>query len=320
MPDVILIDDPTVKGIINNNLELVKEAGLEALRAHYQSLVVAPNKQYLQASSHAHTSDRLIAMPAYLLPPYDMAGLKWIGSKPENFASGLSRAHALVILNDTQTHAPAVLMDGTALSSYRTLATTLISIDHLLLQPPRNVALLGMGKLGRMHIDALIRSYPSISSIRCFSRAPFDDLQSETVLKVSSPFEAIEGADLVVAVTCANQPYIGVNQLEEEVLLINLSLMDFDTDTFAPPTQVVVDDLNQCLAAKKTFKQAIEKGVLDPASVKQLSSLVCSEQPSQLSGRVLVNPLGMAVQDLMLARAILDRIDPESCPKFRLAD
>ena len=123
-----------------------------------------------------------------------------------------------------------------------------------------------------------------------------------------------------MAVTCANRPYIGVNHLAEEILLVNLSLMDFDTDTFAPPTKVVVDDLNQCLAAKKTFKKAIEQGVLSSASVKELSSLVCDQQPPRLSGRVMVNPLGMAVQDLMLARTILDRVDLDVCPKFRLAD
>ncbi len=57
---------------------------------------------------------RIMAMPAYIGGEFDVAGLKWIPSVPDNPArNGLPRANALVLLTDPATGLPLAVMDGT---------------------------------------------------------------------------------------------------------------------------------------------------------------------------------------------------------------
>lgn len=318
MADVKLIDYQRVQQVLEGNFDLIVDAGLEALTIHRERTIVAPRKVYLQESEHAHTADRIIALPAYITAPERMPGLKWIGSKPTNYQRGMPRAHALMILNDPETHAPVAIMDGTALSAYRTLAISLISMQRLASRPPKTVGILGMGNLGRMHASALPQIFSSIEAIRCHSRAPFDAGLSPLAYAVDSPEEAVEGADVVITVTAANDPYLRPEHFEPDVLIVNLSLMDLDKSMFAPPTMVIVDDLEQCLSAKKVFKTAVEEGVVSTDSVRELSAVIGESDGVRPRGRVLVNPVGMSVQDLVLAQRIIRQTDLESCPDFQV--
>ena len=318
LANVKLIDHDRVRSVLEGDFELIVEAGLEALEIHRLRAIVAPRKVYLQEHENAHTADRIIALPAYITHGEPLPGLKWIGSKPTNHQRGLPRAHAVVVLNDHETHAPFAILDGTMLSAYRTLAITLISLRRLSANPPRDIAILGMGQLGRLHTYALPRTFPSIESIRCYSRAPFDPTLSEKAYAVESPADAVKGADVVITVTAANDPYLYPEHFEPDVLIVNLSLMDLDMSVFAPPTTVIVDDLEQCLAAKKVFKTAVEQRVVSPDGVRELSTVIEEPGANALSGRVLVNPLGMSVQDLVLARKVIAEIDLDACPDFQV--
>lgn len=318
MADVKLVDHDRVKAVLEGNFDLIVEAGLESLAIHRERAIVLPKKVYLQEREDSHTADRIIALPAYITKGERLPGLKWIGSKPTNHQRGLPRAHAVMILNDPDTHAPFAIMDGTMLSAYRTLAISLISMQQLASRPPQTVAILGMGNLGRLHTAALPQLFPSIESIRCYSRAPFDQSLSSKAHAVGSAADAVEGADVVITVTAAAEPYLRPEHFETDVLIVNLSLMDVDVSVFAPPTTVIVDDLEQCLSAKKVFKTAVEQGVLAPDSVRELSAVVGEQGVEPLRGRVLVNPVGMSVQDLVLARKVLAKMDLEDCPDFQV--
>ena len=68
---------------------------------------------------------RINALPGFLGGDINMAGIKWIGSNPENpHKYGLPRASALIILNDPVTKIPIAVMDGTVISAVRTGAVT----------------------------------------------------------------------------------------------------------------------------------------------------------------------------------------------------
>ena len=71
-------------------------------------------------------------MPAYVGGEFDVAGLKWIPSVPDNPARrGLPRANALVLLSDRETGLPLAVMDGTVVSAMRTGAVTGVAVRHL---------------------------------------------------------------------------------------------------------------------------------------------------------------------------------------------
>lgn len=320
MSSVALIDAPRVERLIGDDPLLVKEIVRESLRVHHQRSLVLPIKQYLQRSPDAHTADRIIAMPVYLPEPHAIAGVKWIGSHPHNHARGLERANAMILLNDTGTNAPVAVVAGSLISAMRTFAMTLVCLDRFLPQP-RRLALLGMGRLGRLHARLLPRLYPSIEQIRCYSRAEYRDLlEASPLVACATPEEALQSADVLVTVTAADRPYVRASQVGDVRLIVNLSLMDCQVDVYQAAAAIVVDDLEQCRRARKVFRQAIESGAVDPAGVHELSSLLFgAERERRFSGCTLVNPIGMAVEDILVAQAIYEQLRArEELPMFAM--
>jgi Ornithine cyclodeaminase/mu-crystallin family len=87
-----------------------------------------PHKAMITWADEPGTEERhgrIMAMPAYVGSEFDIAGLKWIPSVPENPARhGLPRANALVVLTSRETGLPLAVMDGTVVSAMRTGAVT----------------------------------------------------------------------------------------------------------------------------------------------------------------------------------------------------
>lgn len=248
-------------------------------------------------------------MPVYLNGEKPMAGIKWIGSHPDNHLLGISRANALIILNDTKTNAPIAILDGSLISSMRTFAMSAIGIDRLC-PHPKNIACIGMGKLGRMHAEMLPKLYPSIEKVFCFSKRHNykDDLSNAMVYCCSSYQEAIRNADVVITTTAVSEPYIGSECIIGNKLLINLSLMDFKLEVYLNADSIIVDDWLQCTQAKKIFKEGVDKGVITRDKVFEISELIFSDKKNKiLDGIIMFNPLGMAIEDIFVASAIYEK-------------
>lgn len=321
MSSIVLMNKDLVRAAVGADILSVKQVVQRALRVHHEQNFVQPTKVYLQESDHEHTADRIIAMPAHIKGHIPISGLKWIGSKHTNPLQGLNRATALIVLNDPYTNAPIAIMDGTLISALRTVAISLIAIDRL--RPNfRTMAILGMGRLGRMHAEFIAQHYPSVTDIKCFSQhAPFDDLVRDinVVRKVSTFEEALSGTDVVVTTTTVAQPYIEPRHVTNNQLLINLSLMDFGVQVFVE-SDVVVDDWSACRHANKVLKTAIDQGLVLQADVHTLSEILFgSMKDKPFVGRTMVNPLGMAIEDLMVAWEVYAKIkDDPSVPTFEI--
>ena len=153
--------------VIGSDVLQVKQWIREALQAHHEGKFIQPQKSYLFTTDNPY--DRIISLPAAFLGDPRMLGVKWIGSHSKNFDRGLDRAHAIIILNDPETHAAAVVMEGTLVSSARTLAVSLIVIDQFAPRP-RRVGVIGMGRLGRMHHACSAVSTPQSVSDQLLQR------------------------------------------------------------------------------------------------------------------------------------------------------
>ncbi|MBI3290766.1 hypothetical protein HYZ76_00620 [Candidatus Falkowbacteria bacterium] len=321
MAKVLLIDKRQVASVISNNPILVKQAVLEALHIHHESALVQPPKVYLQEDPHTHTADRIIAMPVRIESHAHVSGVKWIGSKHTNPQHGLNRASALIVLNDPETNIPITILDGTLISAMRTVAVSLVAIDRL--RPKlRTVAIIGMGRLGRMHAKILAKHYPLIQEIKCFSQhAPFDDVvnQVNKVTKCATFEDVLRDSDVVITTTTANSPYIEPRHLIGSPLVVNLSLMDFTIPVFTK-SDIIVDDWRQCRMAKKVLKDAIDQGLVLQADVHELSSVLFGDMKhKQFPGHTIVNPLGMAVEDIVVAWEIYQKVkDDPSLPVFEI--
>lgn len=278
----------------------VKHWTREALRVHYAGAFLQPPKSYLITGSNLY--DRVISLPASVLGESPTVGMKWIGSHSLNHERGLERAHAVIVLNDPVTNAPRVVMDGTSISSLRTLAISLIALDQFAPRP-RSVGILGMGRLGRMHAQLLGDLYPSIERVACFSRrAPFDDLLSDPlVLRCASPKDVLASSEVVITSSAATEPYILEEHLYDDCrLVVNLSLMDCHVDVIANSAHIVVDDWSQNVRADRVFKTGVERGLYGRERVAELGEVLFGPRKAY-GGRVFVNPLGMGLEDVYVA-------------------
>lgn len=318
MPKVLLVDRDRVQSLILDEIAFVKSVVYEAFRIYHEKLCVQPPKQYLQENESSHTADRIISMSAYIKGDSPISGIKWIGSKHTNPRLVLNRASALVILNDPETNFPIAILDGSLISAMRTVAVSLIAIERL--KPDvKSVACIGMGRLGKLHARIFSAHYPSIEHIFCYSKhAPFDELLSmRAIVKSKSLKKVFDNSEVVITTTVADKPYIRLKQIGEEKLMINLSLMDFHLEVYQN-SEVVVDDWTQCTLAKKVLRQGIEKGLIKQEDVFELSdTLFGKSKKYRFSKRIIVNPLGMAIEDILLAWEIFQRLKSmEQLPSF----
>src|SRR3954462_6310576 len=96
----------------------------------------------------------IMAMPAYVGGEFDVAGLKWIPSVPDNLARrGLPRANPLGLLSARETGLPLAVMDGTVVSAMRTGAVTGVAVRDLAAGGERRACLLGAGVLAHTQLD-----------------------------------------------------------------------------------------------------------------------------------------------------------------------
>src|SRR6476659_4613862 len=143
-----------------------------AFRVKAEGQVFMPPKVMITWSDEPGTEEkhgRIMAMPAYVGGEFDVAGLKWIPSVPDNPARrGLPRANALVLLSDRETGLPLAVMDGTVVSAMRTGAVTGVAVRHLARDGASVACLLGAGVLAHTQLDALRVVMPALRHVRVY--------------------------------------------------------------------------------------------------------------------------------------------------------
>ena len=94
-PTFYVVPGSTVKRVIDDNRKQVFDAVEAAYRLHTSGDTVNPDSYFLRYPDKP--SARIIALPAHLGGAVQRSGIKWISSFPENRASNLARASAVLI-------------------------------------------------------------------------------------------------------------------------------------------------------------------------------------------------------------------------------
>ena len=112
-----------------------------------------PLKPYLR---YKNMENRIIAMPAYIGGDFNVAGIKWIASFPNNINIGIPRAHSVTILNNADTGEPLSIFNAAFLSIVRTASVSgLVIKEFIKARHPKsvNIGIVGFGPIGRSHLD-----------------------------------------------------------------------------------------------------------------------------------------------------------------------
>jgi ornithine cyclodeaminase len=259
---------------------------------------------------------RIMAMPAYVGGEFDVAGLKWIPSVPQNPArNGLPRANALVLLTDRETGLPLAVMDGTVVSAMRTGAVTGVALRHLA-DPATEVAcLLGAGVLAHTQLAALRVVLPSLREVRVYDPdgercRRFCERAGAPVRPAAGAEEAVRGAGAVVPATMAVEPSFAADWIAPGATVVLVSSLDGPLDLQAVTDLLVVDDWEHESTHEGRYAERLVAAGLVPADgsgAVELADIVAGRHPGRTSAaeRIVVTPVGLAMDDVAAARHVL---------------
>lgn len=312
-----------IAGLGGDRSDLYMEAVEAGFCLHAAGDFVQPLKPYLRSPRTNHIADRIIAMPAWIGGAQPMAGLKWIGSKHDNPAArGLPRASAVIVLNDPETNYPIAVMEAGLISAMRTAAVTGLAIRHLARGGFTEATIIGCGPIGECQAAMLAEQFPSLVRLHLFDlrREAAEDLSARirdqfphlAVTIAPSAEAAVRDAPVVITCTVTDEPYLPFAWLARGTLLANVSIMDVERDVFLKVDKVVVDDWDQSNREKKVINLLVEAGEFSRDRLHaELGEIVVGRKAGRETDDeiILLNPMGMAIDDIACARAILARAE-----------
>ena len=147
------LDDDIIKDLLENKwgqiIDCIEEAFVDP------SADMVP-KVYLEGRGGDFR-----AMPAALKT---YAAIKWIGVFPDNCQIPAPTTNGSLILSDRETGIPLIGMDCTALTAYRTAATSAI-VTKYCAPRAKNFAFIGCGLQAKYHMDAYFEVFEGNGNI-----------------------------------------------------------------------------------------------------------------------------------------------------------
>jgi len=276
-----------------------------SIQAIQSSSYAQPLKPYLRFGD---PKNRIIAMPAFVGGHTNACGIKWISSFPDNYLSGLPRAHALIILNETSTGVPIATMESNLLSAMRTAGVSGLILKHFF-KTRENVTLgfSGFGFIAKTHLEMIQSLFLNkISKINIFDQRKIDPTQVNSPniqIDFSKTWEeAYEACDVFLTCTTTSAPYICLPP-KENSLHIDVSLRDYQPEIVKSFDRIVVDDWDEVCRENTDIERAHLSWGLEKSSTIDLPSFLLSP-PSFSKGTTFFAPMGMAIFDIALASTV----------------
>jgi ornithine cyclodeaminase len=287
-------------------------------RSYADGDAVNPPSSFLRLTDRP--SSRIIALPASLGGQMRVDGIKWVSSFPENVASGIPRASAVLILNDHDTGYPFACLEASIISATRTAASAASAADRLTRGNPRptRVGFIGTGLIARYIHSFLSGTGWSFDEIAVHDLSPdsargFRGYLRRTgtparIVIHDSAERLIRSCDLVVFATVAAQPHVHEpSWFDHNPLVLHVSLRDLAPEIVLSSVNIV-DDIDHCLRAdtsphlaeQRTGSRDFLHGTL--ADVMAGRVWVPADRP------VLFSPFGMGVLDLAVGKYVYDEV------------
>lgn len=253
--ELLFLNNKDMERLGADNMEDVIHDVERAYVLTEQGDVLAPGKCVMRWGTTPEDENkfgRINAMPGYIGGEYNMAGIKWIGSGPQNYKLGLPRASVTVILNDPDTKLPICVADGTVVSAKRTGAGGGVAVKLLSKESARVMTVCGAGAQGRTQLEAAMVMRPGLQKINVYdvrmenSERFIEEMSAKyprlTFQAVETPEAAARESDIIVCATLADDPFIEADWLKPGVLLMNLADFEVTYDCVHKADKIVVDN------------------------------------------------------------------------------
>ena len=310
--DVLILRGAEVASLLEGKELALIEQVRAAYAAHAAGHSSLPRSIFLRFPDNDR--NRIIALPSYLGQDFNVAGIKWIASFPDNLRAGLERASAVVILNSTITGQAEVILEGSLISAKRTAASAALSARTLHADAECDVvALLGCGVINFEVAKMLRTVYPSLKAFAIFDaseaqanqfrkryRRAWPSVRVEIVADVQS---LLSSARLISIATTATVPHIfSLEDCSPGSTILHISLRDLSPQVILGCDNVVDDVDHVCCA--QTSVHLAEQLTGGREFVRcTLANVICGAAPPrrEAGGVTVFSPFGLGVLDVAVA-------------------
>jgi ornithine cyclodeaminase len=275
----------------------------------------APQRWHL--TSETDPNDALLIMPAWR--PGGVGIVKAVTVRSGNAARGLATVQGTALLFDEASGTPLATVDATALTRWRTAATSLLAARRLARPESSIMAMVGSGAMA----DHLLRAFSSEFALRevlIWSRtaaharglAAAIGLPKTVRVSVVDDLEsAVRRADIVSCATLAESPLVFGAWVKSgaHVDLVGAfrPTMRESDDTLIQRARIYVDTRAGALSEAGDLVRPLRAGVIRQSDVLgELADLVREDRRSDENAVTLFKSVGHSIEDLATAERLMD--------------
>lgn len=308
MPDPVfsIVTGRTVHRVISGDRARCVDIVRDAYLAHAHGKSVNPNSVFIRFPDRPNA--RIIGLPAFLGAPFDVSGLKWIASYPDNIATGLPRASAALLLNRTDTGYPFACLEASIISAARTAASAVLAAEHLVgSRRAASLGVVGCGLIARHVYQFLAGLGWELPRVVLFDKAPAEAQRFAAAVCARDRHGSIEVAgslgealacDLVVFATVAGTPYLADPEaLRRGQVVLHLSLRDLGVPVVLR-SQNIVDDVGHVLNANTSLHLAEQQTGGHDFIAGTLAQVIEGAVAVDRTRPIVFSPFGLGVLDL----------------------
>ncbi len=317
-PSFRIIAAKAIDKIINDNPNTIYEIIKNTYLSFEKGTAKNPPSYFLGFDGESKT--RIIALPATLNDNNKVAGIKWIGSNPDNYKVGLERASAVIILNDYHNKYPLACLEGTVISAVRTAYSAVLAAEYM--HPEKksaaNVGIVGAGVIAKNIVKSFGNLKWNIGKYTLCDKSSVNSYNFKNSFSHNYNFEInnnithlIKTCDLIVFTTNALTPYINEKEcFSHNPTVLHISLRDLSPEILYNSCNYV-DSIEHVLQANTsvdlTFKKynntRFIKGTL--AQLIKKNSSISTTKPR------IFSPMGMGVLDLAIANHVYNTVQSD---------
>jgi ornithine cyclodeaminase/alanine dehydrogenase-like protein (mu-crystallin family) len=289
---------------------------IDALRALFVAgCVVPPRHVHEIAQTDGATAGHLLLMPAW--QPGGLLGVKLVSVFPRNAALNLPSVHGVYLLLDAATGVPLAQLDGSELTTRRTVAVSALAASLLARPDASRLLIVGAGRVAEGVADAMACVRPIVRVQVWNHRAAGAQALAERLRArgvdanaVTDLEAAVHNADIVSCATLATQPLIEGRWLRAgtHVDLVGAFTPEMrEADSECLRRARVFVDHDEALAKAGDLLQAAADGAFDTPQLQGTLAQLCRGERSgrgAASEITLFKSVGSALQDLAGAQLV----------------
>ncbi|HEX8089385.1 MAG TPA: 2,3-diaminopropionate biosynthesis protein SbnB [Blastocatellia bacterium] len=313
--DLLILKGNEIASLLaNQELQIIRTVQA-AYEAHAREASSLPHSTFLRFPGDQKR--RIIALPAYLGEDFNVAGIKWVSSFPDNHDLGLERASAVMILNSMLTGRPQAILEGSIISARRTAALAALAARHLHeAKEETRLGIIGSGMISFEVARFVLAALPDIKSLIVFDtdagRAKqfkkkcclsFDNVDVE----IAEDMAAIFGSTSLISIaTTAVKPHIfSLSACAHGSTILHISLRDISPEAVLSCDNIV-DDLDHVCRAETSVHLA-EQMVGDRSFIRcTLADILMKTSPARRDTEsvAVFSPFGLGILDVAVSSLV----------------